>query len=365
MHKNNESYDKLNYQLQTDRKNEYLKTLYNGKVLSPIIPSPITKNYRHKAVLSATTIDKRLKLGLFEEGSKVIRPCLDSELHDKNINKIFTHIEHILNKYKITAYDIDKNTGTIKHVLIRKSYAYQTFLVVLVTNGHILPNAKSIVKDIVSFDSAIETITQNIQNRKTSIVLLEDEKVLYGSGYIFDEINQIKFRLSSQSFYQVNPLQMMNLYSKALELSGITKNMVVLDCYSGIGTITLLASEYAKSVIGIEVNKSSHLDALYNKKNNRINNVVFINDDVSKRMKEFDNIDLVVMDPTRDGASTDFLNSLLQVAPKRIVYISCEPITQIRDLKMLEKKYKVKCVHPFDMFPDTKHVECVALLERK
>ena len=355
----------LNYEDQLKKKDEYLSTLYPEDVLFKINPSPLTANYRCKAVLSATTIDNKLRLGLYEEGSKKIKPDLDNSLHDEDINELFKVIEKVLNNYKISAFDIDKNIGIMKHIMIRKSYAFNTFLIVFVTNGNLLPNAKNIVSDIIKFDKRILTIIQNIQYKKTHLVLLENEKVIYGNGYIYDSINDLKFRLSSQSFYQVNPRQMISLYSKSLELANIDKKTTVLDCYSGIGTITLLAAKLAKIAIGVEVNKSSHLDAIINKKLNNITNATFVNEDVAKYMKNQKNIDVLIMDPTREGASREFLESVLLLAPKKIVYISCEPKTQIRDIRLLDKLYVLKSVHPFDMFPKTEHVECVALLERK
>ena len=359
------NFEKLNYETQLDVKNKYLSTLYDNKVLFPITSSPKNINYRHKVVLSATTINNKLKLGLYEEGSKNVKPTLNNNLHDADINEIYKTIEQILNKYKLSAYDIDKNVGIIKHILIRKSFVYKTFLIVIVTNGSLLPNAKNICKDIVSSNYKIETIIQNIQNKKTHLVLLENEKILYGCGYIYDEINGIKYRLSSQSFYQVNPIQMINLYNKVIELGEINKNSVVLDCYSGIGTITLLASRNARAVIGVEVNKSSHMDAVFNKKLNKIDNAIFVNEDVEKYIVNLEKIDVLIMDPTREGASKAFLDAVLKMMPKKIIYVSCEPITQVRDFKTLLNKYDLKCVHPFDMFPNTCHVECVALLERK
>ena len=205
---------------------------------------------------------------------------------------------------------------------------------------------------------------QNIHRKKTKLVLLDEEKIIYGRGFIEDEIDGVKFKLSSKSFYQVNPMQMIKLYHAALEVADIKPTDVVMDTYSGIGTISLLASKKAKEVIAIETNLSSHQDALNNKKYNQIENITFINDDVENYIQSYEGkVDCLIMDPTRDGSSDKFLKTVLELKPKRIVYISCEPRTQIRDLLVLQKSYTIKSLQPVDMFSQTVHLENIALLE--
>jgi len=360
----------INYQEQLRMKEWHVKDLYLRSNIKTeflgIIESSRPLNYRHKVVLSTKTVKNRLRLGLYRENTKEIIPYLNCHIHDKDTNKVLATIEKLLNDYKIPAYDIDKNTGIVKHVLIRKSYANNEMLIVFVTNGNLLPNGKKIAVDIIKEHQFVKTVIQNIHHKKTNLVLLEEEKIIYGSGYIVDIIDGLHFRLSSQSFYQVNPVQMIKLYQKAIELSEVNSNDIVLDTYSGIGTISLMLAKKAKMVYAIETNKKSHLDALHNKKINKIENIQMINDDVSNFMTHFDQeIDILFMDPTRDGASDSFLKLLLDTKPKKIVYISCNPVTQVRDINQLKEKYDVKKVLCVDMFSQTEHVESITLLSLK
>jgi 23S rRNA (uracil1939-C5)-methyltransferase len=287
-------------------------------------------------------------------------------LHDLETNQLLKTVETVLNRYKIGAYDINKNEGILKHILVRKSIAEQKMLLVFVTHGYLLPNHKKIIKDIVIQHPNVITVVQNIHHKKTHLVLLDEEKVLFGPGYIIDQIDDLKFRLSSKSFYQVNPIQMKLLYQQALDMADIKKTDVVMDTYSGIGTISLLSAKRAKQVIAVETNSIAHQDAMFNKKLNQMNNIEFINEDVSLYMEKHQGIvDVLIMDPTRDGASESFLRSVLKLSPKKIVYISCEPSTQIRDVIMLKSKYKVEMVQPVDMFSQTVHVESITLLSLK
>lgn len=332
----------------------------------PIIKSDKPLNYRHKIVASATTKNKKLRLGLFQENSKNIIPFLNCYIQDEAGNAVLSTTEELLNKYKIPAYEIDQDTGMIKHIMIRKSYESGKMLVVIVTNGNLLPNGKKIASDLVQKHPLVQSVIQNIHRKKTKLVLLDEEKIIYGKGYIEDKIEGISFRLSSKSFYQVNPMQMIKLYKTALDLAEIKPDHIVIDTYSGIGTISLLAATKAKEVIAIESNLSSYQDALINKKNNQIPNLTFAHSDVESYLKTYTGkADCLIMDPTRDGSSESFLNAVLELKPKKIVYISCDPRTQVRDILVLLKGYNLVSVQPVDMFSQTVHVESIALLTLK
>ena len=359
----------VNYEHQLNLKASYLEDLYSKvkyKTQIPIIKNQSPLHYRHKVVLSATTHQNKLKLGLYRENTKEIIPFLSCFLHDIVANKILEDIEKLMNQYKITAYNINSGNGILKHVLIRKSYHDLNYMVVFVTEGHIFPNGKKIIQELVKKHPYIVTIVQNIHRKKTHLVLLDEEKVLYGNGYIFDEIQGIKFRLSAKSFYQINPLQMLNLYQQALDLLNIKAHETIIDTYSGIGSISLLLAKKARQVIAIETNKKAHVDAEYSKKINNITNVTFIHDDVERFISHYQGkIHGLVMDPTREGASQNFLNALLKLKPEKIVYISCEPKTQVRDLNVLAAKYSIDKVVAVDMFSQTVHVETIVLLSLK
>ncbi|CCV64373.1 putative 23S rRNA (Uracil-5-)-methyltransferase RumA [Alteracholeplasma palmae J233] len=372
MHKSS-PFENMPYKKQLEVKDEYLKQLFKevNYDLSQhhIVENPSPEFYRHKVILSAVNIKKNnkfeLKLGLFIEGSKQIDPKINHHIQDKEINDALIKIEKILLKYKIRAHNRFEPKGTLKHVLMRKSASTGKMLLVLVTQSTLLPNHKLIVKDIISECPNIMTVVQNIQDRETPVVLGDKDKILYGKGYIYDEIDGIEFRIHYKSFYQVNPYQMKNLYHYALEQANLNKNDMVVDTYSGIGTITLLASVKAKQVIGIEVNQNAVLDAKFNQVLNNIENVEFICDDVERSLVNIKQIDTLIMDPSRDGASRNFLETVLRIKPKKIVYISCDPKTQIRDLKSLLNDYEIKSVQGFDMFSYTAHVENVVLLSLK
>ena len=239
-------------------------------------------------------------------------------------------------------------------------------MVVIVTQEHILPNNKDLVKEIVKSNPTVRTVVQNIHKIDTPVVMLDNNKVLYGKGFIEDEIDGIKFRLSPNSFYQVNPMQMMNLYKYALDQAFLSKKAYVMDCYSGIGTISLLAAKRAKEVIAIESNGEAVKDAMINKKENNISNVMFYQSDVSDFMYDISKqVDVLIMDPARDGADQEFIDAVLKLKPKRIVYISCFVETQVRDIQRFKEVYKLLSIQPVDMFSYTSHVETVAILELK
>jgi len=358
----------IKYNEQLRLKEDYIHKLFQKfnvrTTIHPMIKNDEPLNYRHKVVATATTSKNKLRLGLYQENSKNIIPFLDCYIQDKELNEVLKTTERVLNKYKMSAYDINKETGIIKHIMMRKSLANQQMLLVFVTNGYLLPNAKKMIQEIAAAHPSVITFAQNVHLKKTHLVLLDEEKVLYGSGYIEDEIDGIKFRLSAKSFYQVNPKQMMKLYQKAIELAQITKDDIVMDTYSGIGTISLIAAKSAKKVIAVETNPTAHQDAMFNKKNNNISNIYFYNDDVSNFMLNFnEKVDCLIMDPPRDGASEAFLKAVMKLAPKKIVYISCEPETQMRDLMILKDAYRIKDIQPVDMFSNTEHVESIAFLE--
>ncbi len=360
----------VKYFEQLRMKSDFLDQLFQkNQIMIPILPiikSEVPLYYRHKIVASATTKNNKLRLGLFQEHSKNITPFLDCHIQDLEANEVLKTLEMLFNKYKLPAYDIDSGKGMIKHVLIRKSFFEKTMLIVIVSQGWLLPNAKRVAAELVATHPKIQTVIQNIHHKRTRQVLLDEEKIIYGKGSIEDRIDNIRFRLSSKSFYQVNPMQMINLYKKAIELADIKPDDIVIDTYSGIGTISLLVASKAKQVIAIETNQSAHLDALNNKKINHILNVNFVNDDVEKYLKSYHGqVDKLIMDPTRDGASEGFLNAVLMLKPKKIVYISCEPKTQIRDLRKLEEKYSIDLIQPVDMFSQTVHIEAIAVLTFK
>jgi 23S rRNA (uracil1939-C5)-methyltransferase len=234
----------------------------------------------------------------------------------------------------------------------------------------VFPGKNNFVDALLKKHPEITTIVMNVNNRKTSVVLGDVEKVLYGKGYIEDTLCGCIFQISPKSFYQINPIQTEILYSKAIEMARLKRDEAVLDAYCGIGTISLIVSSRVKSVIGVELNKDAVKDAIRNAKRNNITNAYFYNDDAGEFMvklaEEKKKMDVVFMDPPRSGSDAKFLSSILRLAPKQVIYISCNPVTQERDLSHLTKNgYKVTEIQPVDMFPQTFHVECIVRLEKK
>lgn len=243
-------------------------------------------------------------------------------------------------------------------------------MVVLVLSSPILPSKNNFVKALRKNHPNISTVVINVNDKKTSMVLGERNIVVYGKGFIEDKLCGCTFRISPNSFYQVNPAQTELLYEKAIACAQLTGEEKVIDAYCGTGTIGIIASKQAKEVIGVELNKDAIKDAVINAKRNEIKNIKFVNDDAGKYMvslaEKKETVDVVIMDPPRGGSDEAFLSSVVKLAPKRVVYVSCGPDTLARDLKYLTKKgYKVTEATPYDMFPMTAHTEVVVGLIRR
>jgi 23S rRNA (uracil1939-C5)-methyltransferase len=239
-------------------------------------------------------------------------------------------------------------------------------MLVIVTNGEFFPGRGKLIKDLLTICPQITTIIQNYNHRDTNVILGTKERVLYGPGYIKDQILGLKFKVSSRSFFQVNHAQTEKLYSKALELSGINKNDIVLDAYAGVATIGLLASKYAKHVVSVEFEKSAVINAKNNAKNNEINNITIIEADCTKYIAQNNpQFDVVIMDPPRKGSTKEFISAIKKIKPRTIVYISCDPATLARDLYEFKDVYCIEYVQPVDMFPRTFHVETICALSFK
>lgn len=308
--------------------------------------------------------------GIYQQGTHFIVPVDECLIEDKRADAIIRDIRDLLKSFKIKTYNEDTGYGLFRHVLIRTGYHSGQIMVVLVLGSPILPSKNNFVKALRKLHPEITTIVLNVNNQKTSMILGEKETVLYGKGYIEDELCGHVFRISSKSFYQVNPVQTEKLYAKAIELAGLTGRERVIDAYCGIGTIGLIASDKAKEVISVELNVDAVKDAIVNAKRNGIKNVRFYQNDAGVFMRQMadegENADVVFMDPPRSGSDEKFLSSVVTLNPRKVVYVSCNPETLARDLKYLTKHgYKVTTAVPFDMFPSTEHTEMVCLLTRK
>ncbi len=293
-----------------------------------------------------------------------VEKCL---LENEKASEIIADIKKLIKKYRIFVYNPANETGFLHHVLIRSGFKSGEIMVVLATRDNKFEQKNGFVKDLVSLHPQITSIVQTI-GRSEKLFLGKTQKVIFGKPYIEDILCDLRFKISANSFYQINPVQTEKLYTKAIELANLKGNETVIDAYCGIGTIGLIASKKAKKVIAVENVKDAVMNAKENAKLNGIENVDFYCADASDFLKSYaeeNSADVVFLDPPRMGSTPKFLHSVLKLNPKKIVYISCNPETQGRDLYTLVKGgYKVKNICPFDMFPQTNHVECIALLER-
>ena len=307
--------------------------------------------------------------GVYEEKTHNIVPVETCMIEDQKADEIIGTIRGMLKSFKIRTYDEDTGYGLLRHVLVKRGFATGQIMVVLVTASPVFPSKNNFVKALRQKHPEITTIVQNINGRGTSAVLGKQEQVLYGKGYIEDSLMGLKFRISARSFYQINPVQTEVLYGKALELAGLKGKETVIDAYCGIGTIGLLAAKKAGNVIGVELNPDAVRDAIGNARGNKITNARFFSGDAGEFMIDMadqeEKADVVFMDPPRSGSTEAFLDAVARLAPKTVVYISCGPETQARDVKYLLKKgYRAEGAWPVDMFPMTDEIENICLLKK-
>ena len=328
-------------------------------------------HYRNKvhAVFGRTRKGEVIS-GTYEAGTHKIVNIDECMIEDEISQSIIRTIRGLLRSFKIRTYDEDTGYGLLRHVLVRRGFATGQIMVVLVLSSPILPSKNNFVKALRKEHPEITTVVLNVNDKKTSMVLGERDIVLYGKGYIEDILCGCTFRISPQSFYQVNPVQTERLYQTAMDYAELTGKERVIDAYCGIGTIGMVAAKKAREVIGVELNRNAVKDARINAKLNQIKNITFYEGDAGKFMvsmaEEGEKADVVFMDPPRSGSDEAFLSSVIRLAPKRIVYVSCGPDTLARDLKYLTKHgYQVRKMQPVDMFGFTEHCEMVVQLVKK
>lgn len=338
--------------------------------VDPIIGMEHPYHYRNKVQAAfGLAKNKQIISGVYQSSSHRIVPVDSCLTEDRKADEIICSIRGLMKDFRMVPFDEDTGRGFLRHVLVKRGFASGQIMVVLVTGSPIFPAKKNFVSALLKKHPDITTILMNINPFHTSMVLGDAEKVLYGNGYIEDTLCGCVFRISAKSFYQINPVQTEILYRKAIEFAGLTGQETVIDAYCGIGTIGLVAAKETGQVIGVEVNGDAVRDAISNAKRNGIENARFFHADAGEFMMEMakngQKADVVFMDPPRAGSDHAFLWAVAALSPKKIVYISCNPETQARDLSELCRKgYRVKAIQPVDMFPHTYHVETVVLLER-
>ena len=339
---------------------------FNNIKVNDVIGMEDPSFYRNKIQVPFGKERNHVIYGFYKSNTHKIIPIKQCNIEDVKAGPILQNIASLMEEFHIEPYDEDTRRGIIRHVLIRTSKLTNEVMVVLVCNVDSYPSRNNFVKELIKRCPEISTVIQNTNKRDTNVILGEQEKVLYGKGYITDEILGLKFNISSQSFFQVNPIQVRKLYGKALEYAKLTKNDTVLDAYAGVCTIGLLCAPHVKSVTSVEVVHSAVINGRNNAKLNNINNINIIEADCTEYINNnLPKYDVVIMDPPRKGSTPEFLNALLKIKPSRIVYISCEPSTLARDLEYLKDDYDIEEVQPVDMFSRSFHVETVACLRVK
>lgn len=335
----------------------------------PIIGMEQPTHYRNK-VHAAFGEDRRHNVisGIYEANSHRIVPVDSCLIENKKADEIIVSIRDLLRSFKIRPYNEDTGYGLLRHVLVRVGHVSGEIMVVLVLGSPIMPSKNNFVKALRKLHPEITTVVVNVNDRGTSMVLGDKEQVLYGKGYIEDELCGRKFRISPKSFYQVNPVQTEKLYNKAMCYAGLTGKEVLVDAYCGTGTIGIIAADKAGKVIGVELNGHAVRDARNNARMNQISNIEFYQNDAGKFLVEMAEqkaeVDVVMMDPPRSGSTEAFLDAVATIKPGRVVYVSCNPDTLVRDLKYLTKKgYQVKKCVAVDMFPFTENVESVISMQ--
>ena len=365
-------YQGVPYKEQLAAKQKRMKKLL-GKFanVKPIIGMDDPFYYRNK-VHAVFDRDKKGNIicGTYEAKTHKVVPIEECMIEDKISQEIIRTIRDMLKSFRIKTYDEDTGYGLLRHVLVRRGFSTGEIMVVLVIGSPIFPSKNNFVKALRKKYPQITTVVLNVNDKKTSMVLGERDIVIYGKGYIRDTLCGCTFRISPQSFYQVNPVQTEILYKTAIEYAGLGRKETVIDAYCGIGTIGLVAAKRAKNVIGVELNPDAVRDARINARENKITNARFYQGDAGEFMENMaengEHADVVFMDPPRTGSDKKFMSSVVKLNPSRIVYISCGPETLARDLEYLTKHgYDVRKIQPVDMFSFTDHCENICLLTKK
>jgi 23S rRNA (uracil1939-C5)-methyltransferase len=328
-------------------------------------------HYRTK-VQAAFGKDRKgnIKSGIYQSSTHNIINVDSCLTENKVADKIIVTIRKLVAEFGLSVYDEITGTGFLRHVLVRVGLFTKQVMVVLVVGTPVFKDKKDFIKTLLSLHPEINTVVMNVNDKYTSMVLGDNQKVLYGNGYIEDRICGKKFRISPRSFYQINPMQMEVMYNIVREFSELNGQNNLLDAYCGVGTLGIILADYCKSVTGVEINSEAVSDAECNKQINGTRNIKFICSDAGQYISNIDDNntypDIIVMDPPRSGSSVSFLKVLKKENSEKIIYVSCNPETLQRDIDELLKdsEYKVKKIQPIDMFPMTNHVETVALMSR-
>lgn len=341
-----------------------LKTKIN---VNKTIGMGIPYHYRNK-LQYPVGIDKSGNpiIGVFASRTHEIISVDKCFIQNENAEKIAKYVFNYWCENNLGIYNETTRKGLLRHIVVKVGIRTNEYMLILVINGNGFKEETNFVKKIIQEFPEIRTIIKNINTKNTNVILGEKNNCIYGDGYITDILGDYTFKISPLSFYQVNPIQAELLYNIGIEATNLNKNDVVFDLYCGIGTISIFMASFCKKVYGIEIVKEAIDMANENAKLNGITNIEFFAGDVENILSELINVkniipNVIMVDPPRKGLDNVSINNILKILPDRIIYISCNPATLIRDLALFEDKYCISSIQPVDLFPWTSHVECVAV----
>lgn len=372
----------INYDATLKMKQEVVQNLVNKTLKQNIIVKPTIGmdkpyEYRNKAQYPlGYNKNGEVISGIFAERTHEIIPFKQCRIQHPISQKITNIIVEFLNENRISVYNETTGKGLFRHIVVKVGVKTKEVMCIFVVNGEKIPKEQELVEYLISkFENeekeyTIKTIVKNINTKNTNVILGNKNVVIYGDGYIYDKLGENTFKISPMSFYQVNPTQTEILYQKAIEVANLQKDDILLDLYCGIGTIGIYASKFIKQVYGIEIVEQAIEDAKENARLNNIENIEFVCGDVEQvlgSLLEEKHIlpNTIIVDPPRKGLDDTTIKNILKVAPKKLVYISCNPATMVRDLEKLSEKYTTQEIQPVDMFPFTSHCEVITVLNLK
>ncbi len=332
--------------------------------VEPCLPSPSTLHYRNKIQLPVQKGLHGLKLGLYARGSHDLVEIDTCAVHCNAGEEIYTKVKEIIKKSNLSAYDPQTKTGELRHVLIKSSENLKEVLVILVTASENRESLLPIAEEIMKTSPLVKGVVHNVNQTEGNVILGQTYHLLAGTPHIHHRLKHLLFTLSPASFFQVNAAQAECLYEKALEFAEVTGSETVLDAYCGVGTISLFFANHVQKVIGIESVPQAIENARENAKLNNISNVEFVCAQAEEYIYKLEQADIVLLNPPRKGCEQRFLKGVVSLKPSKVVYISCNPATLARDLNLLcTSGYQIIAVQPYDMFPQTAHVECVVQIK--
>lgn len=364
----------LAYPAQLKFKQQQIKNLYEKANLNievkPTIGMHDPLGYRNKAIVPVKLVDDVIQTGFFRQRSHDLLPIENFLIQDPQIDAAIIVVRDALRRNHVKPYDETTGTGSIRNIMVRRGYYSHEMMIVLVSRTEKINELDKIVHQIQQKVPEAVSIMVNINPKNTNVVLGDEMRLLWGQDHISDTLLDLTFEISAESFYQVNPTQAERLYEKALEVADIQPTDIAIDAYSGIGTISLALARQAKQVYGVEIVPQAVEDAKHNAEINGISNVEFFADKAEDYMQklatEDKTIDLLTVDPPRKGLAPEFIDAVGKLKPKKMVYISCNPATLARDIKLLEEfGYEAHETQPVDMFPMTTHIESVTRLTLK